>query len=193
MILVLFWISSLLTSNASSLSTLPIFPLRKQVLLPGETLTLNLYEERYLKLSESVLSAKNRQFGAVYGTHKPQMVRRGTGAVVPMLQPGDVGVLCQVMNVEDALVPTRGGSRRRRIRFEATAVGVFNIERIIDSGFEAGSYIVAEVNDGAIDFEMESFTLAALQLAEDASQDRLKLLQECNVQERMKMLMEMAS
>lgn len=34
---------------------LPIFPLRKSIKLPGETLTLNLYEERYLAMAEWIL------------------------------------------------------------------------------------------------------------------------------------------
>ena len=34
---------------------LPLFPLRKSIKLPGESLTLNLYEDRYLALATQVL------------------------------------------------------------------------------------------------------------------------------------------
>ena len=37
--------------------TLPIFPLRKSVMLPTSTLNLNLYEDRYLKMAEDVMNS----------------------------------------------------------------------------------------------------------------------------------------
>jgi hypothetical protein len=87
-------------STTNIIMTVPIFPLRKKVRLPTEELQLNLYEERYIQLAEYVRMQKSRNnatimnFGAIFTSDKPQLVTgRGYGPVVPILQPGDVGVL----------------------------------------------------------------------------------------------------
>jgi Lon protease-like protein len=150
---------------------LPIFPLRKHVRLPTDELTLNLYEERYLAMSEFMLSqlsstifnVQSRKsgfsnvvpfFGAVYCSDKHQIITQGgTAPVVPILQPGDVGVLCMVLTWTDGIIPTKCSSKeengndetveddrtdtetwRRRIRLNALAVGRFRIDRIIHDG-----------------------------------------------------------
>jgi hypothetical protein len=150
---------------------LPIFPLRKHVRLPTEELTLNLYEERYLAMSEFMLSQLSSKvfnvqsrksgfsnvvpfFGAVYCSDKHQIITQGgTAPVVPILTPGDVGVLCMVLSWTDGIIPTKCSSkeedtndemveedrpdtetRKRRIRLNALAVGRFRIDRIIHDG-----------------------------------------------------------
>jgi hypothetical protein len=60
-----------------SLATLPVFPLRKSIRLPTESLTLNLYEDRYIALSEFILEQKQPIFGALYSSDKPQIVKAG--------------------------------------------------------------------------------------------------------------------
>ena len=47
------------TLEVSEAFLLPIFPLRKRVRFPTDTLMLNLYEERYLAMSEFILAAEN--------------------------------------------------------------------------------------------------------------------------------------
>jgi hypothetical protein len=124
---------------------LPVFPLRKSVRLPTETLTLNLYEDRYLAWAEFVESDQ-RLFGALFSSDKPQVVKRGVGDIVPMIEPGDIGVICVLDDSEDALIPTQGASPRRRIRLVGTGAGRFQIQRILHNGYGDGSlpFIVVE-------------------------------------------------
>jgi hypothetical protein len=131
---------------------LPVFPLRKKVRLPTESLTLNLYEERYLQMAEHILQSKEypNLFGALYAAHRPHIVPRGVEAMVPMLEPGDTGVVCLLnenSNGNDDMIPTHGGTLRRRIRLEATAITRFEVVRILESGYSSNSppFIVAEV------------------------------------------------
>jgi hypothetical protein len=138
-------------SNRSTLQ-LPIFPLRKKVRLPTESLTLNLYEERYLQMAEHVLQSTEYPglFGALYAAHRPHIVPRGVGPMVPMLEPGDTGVVCilnENLNGKDDMIPTHGGTLRRRIRLEATATIRFEVVRVLENGYSCNglSYILADV------------------------------------------------
>lgn len=120
---------------------LPIFPLRKRCILPTETLTLNLYEDRYLKLAERVLERSSRSnnpalLGAFFSNQKPQILAYGQGPIVPLLDPGDVGVICVVNQSQENMVPTRDGvGNRRSIRLECTAVAVAELKAIISNGY----------------------------------------------------------
>lgn len=121
--------------DKQSTLVLPIFPLRKNARLPTESFVLNLYEKRYLNLSEFVLSRDRPLFGAMYSSNKPQFVRGGKGPMVPLLEEGDIGVLCFVREWEEALVATRDPTfKRRRIRLNAIGVSRFRIEEIVDDG-----------------------------------------------------------
>ena len=122
---------------------LPIFPLRKAVKVPTESITLNLYEDRYLALSEYVLASPDRMFGGLYCSEKAQMVKNGVGPVVPMVERGDVGVVCKIVYDAEAMVPTVGGDTRRRIKLEGLAVGRFRIEVILHNGYR-DSFVVGE-------------------------------------------------
>jgi Lon protease-like protein len=118
------------------------------VRLPTETLTLNLYEERYLQMAEFILKSKYRLFGALFTPNKPQVVARGTGPIVPMVESGDIGVICRVVNDEEALIPTVGSTPRRRIRLIATAISRFQIQTILHNGYDTSEgflpYILVE-------------------------------------------------
>lgn len=132
--------------NEHETMSIPVFPLRKRVRFPTDQLTFNLYEERYLQMAEYILgeqSSTSHQrsplpvLGIVYGSHKPQMVRKGTGPIFPMVSVGDFGVLCIVQNSEEAYVPTIGGTeQRRRIRLEVQGIVRFRIEQIVQHGYE---------------------------------------------------------
>ncbi|GAX15129.1 hypothetical protein FisN_12Lh175 [Fistulifera solaris] len=124
---------------------IPVFPLRRTVRLPTESLTLNLYEERYLKLAEYVLQQEHPYFGAIYSSNKPQIVRNGTGPIVPLFEPGDVGVIFLVLNSEEGMIPTRGGIPRRRIRLVARGSVRFQIEEILKNGYDT-SFILVDGN-----------------------------------------------
>lgn len=120
---------------------LPVFPLRKSVRVPSEALTLNLYEPRYLQLAEYVLKQEQQWFGAMYSSKKPQFVAKGDGPIVPMVEPGDVGVVCSVLFHEEAMVPVSrdDGPRRRRIKLKGLAIGRFRIEQVLHNGYGRGS------------------------------------------------------
>lgn len=122
---------------------IPVFPLRRTVRLPTESLTLNLYEERYLELAEYVLQQEYPYFGAIYSANKPQVVRNGTGPIVPLLERGNLGVLFLVQDSEEGMIPTRGGIPRRRIRLVARGAVRFQIQEILQNGYDT-SFIMAD-------------------------------------------------
>mmetsp|Transcript_8497 Transcript_8497/g.14082 ORF Transcript_8497/g.14082 Transcript_8497/m.14082 type:complete len:275 (-) Transcript_8497:547-1371(-) len=127
--------------------TLPIFPLRKAVRVPTETLTLNLYEERYLAMSEYILSQETQLFGTLYCSDKPQIVHGGQGAIVPMVEVGDIGAIFNVFQHEEGMVPTATeGYSRRRIRLQALGTSRFQIVKILHPGYNTKfPFILAEV------------------------------------------------
>jgi Lon protease-like protein len=119
---------------------LSVFPLQKSVRLPTDVLTLNLYEPRYLALSEYILSKSIPAFGAIYASDKAQLIKMGVGPIVPMLDVGDIGTLCHVQASEEGLVPSIDGTvMRRRIRLNALAIGRFRIEKVLHDGCGGGS------------------------------------------------------
>ena len=137
--------------RSNLLFTIPIFPLRKLIRLPTDTLELNLYEPRYLEMSEFILNENYGIFGALHVWNKPQLVtQNGNGPIVPMLNVGDVGVVCVVQKYQDdKFVPISKESTsanttsmspgtlpftRRRIKLQAMAVTRFRIERILHTG-----------------------------------------------------------
>lgn len=121
--------------DRTSLNDLPLFPLRKSVRVPSDSLTLNLYEERYIAMSQFILQQDSWVFGTIYASSKPQLVKGGIGEIVPLLEEGDVGVICIVKEWSDDMVPTRDPEyKRRRIKLNAVAVARFQIEEIVDDG-----------------------------------------------------------
>jgi hypothetical protein len=122
--------------DPESTMTFPIFPLQKSVRLPTDSLVLNLYEPRYLALSEYILGNQTVPiFGALHSSDKPQLVKNAVGPIVPILDVGDTGVLCFVQDWEEGMVPCADPSVfRRRIRLNAIAVARFRIKRILHDG-----------------------------------------------------------
>jgi Lon protease-like protein len=120
-------------------SMLPVFPLRKSVKLPTETLTLNLYEERYLRMADFILRDDNlpQVFGALYCSDKPQIVAGGVSPIVPLIEPGDVGAIFFVDHSEEGWRMDDTG-RRRRVRICGSAIGRFRVERILHNGYGGG-------------------------------------------------------
>lgn len=115
---------------------LPVFPLRKTVRLPTEVLTLNLYEERYLDMAGFILKQDNpRFFGAMYTSDKPQIVKQGSGPIVPILREGDIGVIFEVNDSLESMIPTIGMDDRRRIRLVGTGQSRFIVHRILHDGY----------------------------------------------------------
>ena len=150
-------------SSLPVLWTIPIFPLRKTIKLPGESLTLNLYEERYLALATWISDNQadtQQAFGALYTSNKPQIVSdQGRGAIVPLLRPGDIGVLFPVQQWKEGMVPTRNVERRRRIRIVGTGVARFRIEKLVHNGYGGGENVRPE--------EALPFILAQVRLYRD--------------------------
>ena len=137
-----------LYADAKQTFVLPIFPLRRSVKVPTETLSLNLYEERYLALAERILLDPRRIFGALYSSDKPQLVAGGNGPIVPLFEPGDVGAICRVYRDQEGMIPTgQDGYERRRIKLDAIAVGRFRIERILHDGSVAMDMTRQNTND----------------------------------------------
>ena len=63
----------------------------------------------------------------------------GTGPIVPMVTPGQIGVVCWVYDHSEAQVPTVGGDQlRRRIRLNLIATHRFQIQRVLHNGFGGG-------------------------------------------------------
>ena len=122
-------------NNSEDSFRLPVFPLRKTVRFPTDRLTLNLYEERYLQMSEFILSQPTKFFGAFYSSESPQFVVSAMdGPIVPLIEPGDIGVVCHVQKSSDDMIPTRSGDTRRRIRLDTLAVARFQVERVVEDG-----------------------------------------------------------
>lgn len=171
---------------------LPIFPLRKRVRFPTDALTLNLYEERYLAMSDYIISPETLKwsittmsqllaapcFGALYSSDKPQIITQGGATpIVPILKPGDVGVLCLVLDWMVGMIPTAGSQQenspnasddgtdqqdgtnlRRRIRLNGLAVGRFRIDRIVHDGTvkdDKPPFILVEASFLTDDYELE--------------------------------------
>jgi hypothetical protein len=202
---------------------LAVFPLRKRARLPTDELTLNLYEERYLAMSEFILSQQSSTlykissrkaglsktvpfFGALYSSDKPQIITQGgTAPIVPILQPGDVGVLCMVLDWVDGMIPTSRFSKeddadqkmvkdgrtdtepmRRRIRLNALAVGRFRIDRIVHDGTlleDQPPFILVEAMFLRDDYKLEFDTSKMERLNE-----RLKRLLELSSRPQTKVL-----
>lgn len=136
--------------------SLPVFPLRKSVKFPTDDVSLTLFEERYLSLADHVLYGKRRGlspvappmiFGAWHCSTKSQIVRNNT--ITPLIEVGDIGVICHVVYHNDEMTSTMESSKRKQLRRRVTIVGLavhrFRVEKIVCNGFDgldACPYIV---------------------------------------------------
>jgi Lon protease-like protein len=167
---------------------IPLFPLRKTVCLPTEPLRLNLYEERYLVMAESILAQPDNHqlFGAIYASSKPQMIKNGNGPIVPMIERGDTGVLCCVIDSEESMIPTVGGELRHRVRLNAIGAARFRVRTILQDGFGGGStgtsmpYVLAEVelvyDEHVLPNKADQFLLGIQSVDKDVHTSLLRLL-----------------
>jgi len=146
--------------------TLAVFPLRKQVKFPTESIQLNLFEERYRALAKYVISQNkenNQQgFGALYCSHKAQIAPNGVLPITPIITRGDVGVLCMVQESEIVLTPQK--EEKEKVRLKGLAVGRFRVERILHNGFGGGEEM--ETNS-CTDDESLPFIMVEASLLED--------------------------
>ena len=101
---------------------IPIFPLRGALLLPGGMLPLNIFEPRYLNLTQAALSSGNRTIGMIQPDgddmgDSPSVYGTGcTGRIVSFAETDDGRILitlsgmCRFALVEE--LPLKDGYRR---------------------------------------------------------------------------------
>jgi Lon protease-like protein len=88
-------------ANADDLpNSLPVFPLRGAILLPRATLTLNVFEPRYLALVDHVL-ANNRLMGVVQPAPDTGTEESPDGKDFPLRQVGCAGRIIAFTESED--------------------------------------------------------------------------------------------
>lgn len=146
--------TSLSKQNAKSI-ILPIFPLGKRVKFPTEPLKLTLWEERYKDLSRYVLDNPVNLglepdlcmpvFGALYCSHKTQIVKGGIKPITPLVEAGDVGIICGVtssqvfINGEEVDAGRKDESSVQKIRLWAHGLTRFRVKRILSDGLDGVS------------------------------------------------------
>jgi hypothetical protein len=146
--------TSLSEQNAKSI-ILPIFPLRKRVKFPTEPLKLTLWEDRYKDLSRYVMDNPVNLglepdlcmpvFGALYCSHKTQIVKGGIKPITPLVEAGDVGIICGVtssqvfINGEEVDSGRKDESSVEKIRLWAHGLTRFRVKRILSDGLDEAS------------------------------------------------------
>lgn len=133
-------------SDASSEPlVLPIFPLRKTVKMPTESIQLTLWEKRYLALSRCILDQglEFPLFGALYSAHKSHIIKNGVGPITPLIDVGDIGVVCEVKrcsvfknNETEVDVRNKNDNDVSKIQLIGLAVGRFRVDRVISNGYD---------------------------------------------------------
>ena len=153
--------------------TFPVFPLAGALLLPRGKLPLNIFEPRYLAMTEDALAA-----GRMFGMVQPDPLRPKLAAGPALYRVGCLGRLCSFSETEDGrylitlcgvcrfeiaeeLAPQRG-YRRVRGEFlpfvgdlEAPAVSGFDREEVLAAlrgyfahrGFDANWEAIGQMND----------------------------------------------
>ena len=140
---------------------IPVFPLRKRVKFPTEKLKLTLWEERYKMLARYVLdnpSSSNVDeehpiFGALYCSHKTQVSRGGTRPITPLVECGDIGIICSVtsseifIDGEEVCKSRKDEEAVEKIRLWGLGVARFRVDRILSDGLdeqESNGFILVE-------------------------------------------------
>jgi len=137
----------------SFLLQLPIFTLRKKVKFPTDEIHLNLYEPRFLALAERVLQQSEPYYGAIYCSHKPQMVTHGgMSPITPIVEPGDIGLLCEVYSSNKDISSlevkkekeepqlgeniTSMSRLEKRVQLSARGVSRFCVKKVLHKGYD---------------------------------------------------------
>lgn len=129
---------------------LPIFPLRKRVKFPTETLKLTLWEDRYKALSRYILDNPDHSqsdvsmpiFGALYCSHKTQIVKGGIKPITPLVEIGDIGIICGVtssqvfINGQEVDSGLKDEASVEKIRLYADGLTRFRVEKILSDGLD---------------------------------------------------------
>lgn len=144
---------------------LPIFPLSKRVKFPTERLKLTLWEERYKALARYVLDSRPPRllavddddavpiFGALYSSHKAQIVRGGNSPITPVVEPNDVGVLCCVtssqvfVSGEEVELDRKDDKDVDKIRLWGLGIARFRVVKVLSSGYNSNKDEIDQ-NDG---------------------------------------------
>jgi Uncharacterized protein, similar to the N-terminal domain of Lon protease len=146
---------------------LPVFPLSKRVKFPTERLKLTLWEERYKALARYVLDRHAPRlllavddddavpiFGALYSSHKAQIVRGGNGPITPVVEPNDVGILCCVTSSqvfvrgEEVELDRKDDKDVEKIRLWGLGVARFRVVKVLSSGYNNSNKDEIDQNDG---------------------------------------------
>lgn len=115
---------------------------------PTESLKLTLWEERYKALSRYVLdnpvslneNTKLPMFGAMYCSHKTQIVPKGTLPITPLIEEGDIGTLCGVSSSEvyidgqEVALERKDDENVQKIRLWGQGLTRFQVKRVISDG-----------------------------------------------------------
>ena len=144
--------SSASPNQSSERMILPVFPLRKTVKVPTDSIQLTLWEKRYLSLARYVLNQDHAcpMFGALYCSHKSYISKGGDGPITPLIDIGDIGVVCCVQkrsifkNGTEIGIEFKDDDNVDKIQLIGVAVGRFQVEKILSNGFD--------IDDGHLPF-----------------------------------------
>lgn len=158
------------SNHSSERMILPIFPLRKTLKVPTDSIQLTLWEKRYLALARYVLNQDHAcsMFGALYCSHKSYISKGGDGPLTPLIDVGDVGVVCCVQkrsifkNGTDIGIEFKDDDHVEKIQLIGLAVGRFQVEKILSNGFDTDNdhlpFILVEASRlDDIDVHMNDF------------------------------------
>ena len=123
-----------MTDRYTSLSelpkALPLFPLRGAILLPRATLSLNVFEPRYLALVDHAL-AQNRLIGVIQPAHDAGQAESPEGKDFPLRQVGSAGRIAAFTEGDDGRVMiSLAGVARFRLLEELEAREPFRISAV---------------------------------------------------------------
>jgi len=164
--------------------TLPIFPLRKSIKFPTDRITLSLFEERYLSLSDYILQQEAQSqscdhpnsygiFGALYCSGKAQMVKDGKSPITPMIEVGDIGTVFSVWSYNERDISNIND--RRRVQLKAIGVDRFRVESILHNGYGGGDALIEDDTFNS-SFAPTPFIIIKAKLINDILTDSSKLL-----------------
>lgn len=128
-------------SAADMPNALPLFPLRGAILLPRASLTLNVFEPRYLALVDHALSG-DRLIGVAQPAHDAGNAESPAGKTFPLRRVGCAGRISAFTEQEDGrVVMTLAGIARFAVGADLPGGEPFRIARA-DFGAYAKDFVV---------------------------------------------------